>query len=163
MNADLEETLNELGPAYRDMVAGLRKPFEEEGRESVAAFVRRPSWRSPHCWLVAASVAVAFIAAAALFNAKAPVAENPRLAEGVYTIAYEPSPAAVDEMVRTQSPDGSWKNDYITRQNAAALKDVAQARVAYLKAVRYLRSRGLSPLTEGELRERAMLARSRRG
>lgn len=51
----------------------------------------------------------------------------------------------IPEMIATQRSDGSWKNDFLTRRNAAALKDCASpaAQIAYKKAVRNLRSRGI--------------------
>ncbi|MBQ6137808.1 MAG: hypothetical protein IJI73_10615, partial [Kiritimatiellae bacterium] len=59
-------------------------------------------------------------------------------------------------ILASQRADGSWTNDFITRQNAAALRrgESAAAKVAYRRAVRYLRSRGLSPLSDEELRDR---------
>ena len=51
----------------------------------------------------------------------------------------------VSEMIATQNSDGSWKSDFLTRRNAAALKlssDPA-ARIAYKKAARNLRLRGI--------------------
>ena len=51
----------------------------------------------------------------------------------------------VDEMIATQNPDGSWKNDFLTRRNAAALKGASgpAAAIAYKKAMRNLRTRGV--------------------
>ena len=48
-------------------------------------------------------------------------------------------------MIATQNPDGSWKNDFLTRRNAAALRGSSNpaAQVAYKKAMRNLRSRGV--------------------
>ena len=47
--------------------------------------------------------------------------------------------------IRTQNADGSWCNDFLTRRNAEALARCpdAGARVAYKKAMRNLRVRGL--------------------
>jgi ABC-type multidrug transport system fused ATPase/permease subunit len=59
--------------------------------------------------------------------------------------------AAVEEIIRRQRIDGSWGTDFLTRQNAAALKLVPSARSAYKKALRYLRSKGLQPMSEAEL------------
>lgn len=160
MNADLEKTLAELGPGYRGMVARMKAPFAEVSRPCGGVSPSSRWWRQPSSWLVAASLAVAFVSAVVLFRTGTPSSANPRLGPGVYTVAYISTPDAVDEMVRTQSPDGSWQNDFVTRQNAAALKDVAGARLAYRKAVRYLRSKGLSPMTESEFRERAGLAQA---
>ena len=51
----------------------------------------------------------------------------------------------ISEMIATQNPDGSWKNDFLTRRNAAALKACGDpaARIAYKKAARNLRLRGI--------------------
>ena len=51
----------------------------------------------------------------------------------------------ISEMIVTQNPDGSWKNDFLTRRNAAALKVCGDpaAQIAYKKAVRNLRLRGI--------------------
>ena len=53
----------------------------------------------------------------------------------------------ISEMIATQNPDGSWKNDFLTRRNAAALRvcDDPAARIAYKKALRYLNFKGLLP------------------
>ena len=53
----------------------------------------------------------------------------------------------VSEMIATQNPDGSWKNDFLTRRNAAALRVCGDpaARIAYKKAARYLSFKGLLP------------------
>ena len=53
----------------------------------------------------------------------------------------------ISEMIATQNPDGSWKNDFLTRRNAAALRVCGDpaARIAYKKAVRYLSFKGLLP------------------
>ena len=77
-----------------------------------------------------------------------------------YTLALTPTPAAIDEIVRTQAADGSWANDFLTRQNAAALREVDATSVAYRKAVRYLRTKGLAPLTDDELHVLAARAKS---
>jgi hypothetical protein len=76
-----------------------------------------------------------------------------------YTLAYAADARALDELVRTQRADGSWENDCLTRQNAAALRrsDDDAGRIAFRKAVRYLRSRGLAPLTEEEWLVRSRL------
>ena len=53
--------------------------------------------------------------------------------------------ATVAEMIATQNPDGSWQNDFLTRRNAAALKVCGDpaAQIAYKKAMRNLRARGV--------------------
>ena len=51
----------------------------------------------------------------------------------------------IPEMIATQNPDGSWKNDFLTRRNAAALRICSDpaAQIAYKKAMRNLRLRGI--------------------
>ena len=48
-------------------------------------------------------------------------------------------------MIASQNPDGSWANDFLTRRNAEVLRtsDDPEARVAYKKAMRNLRFRGM--------------------
>ena len=62
-----------------------------------------------------------------------------------YRLALAADGASIREMIRTQNADGSWKTDYLTKRNAAALKgsEIAEARVAYKKAMRNLRIRGV--------------------
>lgn len=152
MNKDLEATLAELGPGYRELVARMKASY---GLREDAPRVRRASFPRA-AYLAAASLALAFGAAA--FFAIAPrTAPSACLPANIYTAAYG-GPANVRELLETQRADGSWQNDFITRQNAAALRGVADASVAYRKAVRYLRSRGLSPLTDAELHERSLAA-----
>ncbi len=87
------------------------------------------------------------------------VAVVPAASASPYVLAYG-GEGSVDELVRTQRADGSWENDFLTRQNAAALRGSERASVAYRKAVRYLRSRGLAPLPDDEFRARALLVRN---
>lgn len=162
MNADLEKTLDELGPAYRDMVLEMKAAPEAEpvGR-TFAPFGESAPRPSPSRvpYLVAASLVALVAIAVVVRSAFAPAGAGTSSVGNPYTLAYGgASESAVDEMLRTQRPDGSWANDFITRQNAAALRGVASASVAYRRAVRYLRSKGLSPLSPDELRERGALA-----
>ena len=173
MNADLEKTLGELAPEYRDVVARLRSAREVEpvrfGLKDLApgrvADRRYPDLapgrvaRSPFSYLVAASL-VAALALAVLYvmpRGGSAVAEVPLT---VYTVAYAPTEEALEAIVASQRADGSWSNDFLTRQNAAALRASCEdrMRVAYRRAVRYLRSKGLSPLTDEELRQRGKYA-----
>jgi len=149
MNTDLENTLAGLGADYFAMVERLKAPFEEKPRAR----------RSSPVWLMAASLLVAALAAVAVLRPW-PAAMGRRAAPGEYMKAYRGADV-VEELLSTQNPDGSWQSDYLTRQNAAALKDVANASVAYRKALRYLRSRGLAPLSDEEFRRRAVLASNR--
>ncbi len=173
MNADLEETLEELGPDYREVVARLRDARTVSPRHAARPRVLPSiSWKGRTVGgLVAATLAlvcgVAFWflsgrpenAAEPASVAQVASASEASLGTQPYVLALEATPAAIDEILRTQAPDGSWQNDYLTRQNAAVLRRLGRANVAYRKAVRYLRSRGLEPLTEAELRARNSLAK----
>ena len=137
MNRDLEETLNELGPDYRAVVGRLRV-----GREAASGSRSSSDSRSSRraAYLVAASLlvliglTVVHLSQSQTSNLKPQTSSCPR--------EYR---ASVDEMIATQNPDGSWQNDFLTRRNAAALKVCGDpaARIAYKKAVRNLRSRGM--------------------
>ncbi len=163
MNADLEKTVGELGPGYRDVVARLRAAREVEPEKApVLGRAGAAPWcaaRSPFSYLAAASL-VAALALAVLYvmpRGGSAAAEVPLT---VYTVAYAPTEEALEAIVASQRADGSWSNDFLTRQNAAALRasDEDRMRVAYRRAVRYLRSKGLAPLTDEELRQRGEYA-----
>ncbi len=158
MNADLERTIEELGPEYRDVVDRLRNAAEVEPKRTVdnrqptaGVFLRRVGY------LVAASLFAA-IALSILFQG-APQAKSFPV-NSVYTVAYAPTEEALEVIVASQRADGSWSNDFITRQNAAALRasHEERMRIAYRRAVRYLRTKGLAPLTDDELRQRGEFA-----
>lgn len=137
MNRDLEETLNELGPDYRAVVARLRA-----GREAASGSRSSSDTRSSRkaAYLVAASLlvliglTVVHLSQSQTSNLKPQTSSCPR--------EYR---ATVAEMIATQNPDGSWQNDFLTRRNAAALKVCGDpaARIAYKKAMRNLRARGV--------------------
>lgn len=166
MNADLEETLKELGPDYREVVDRLRSA-QTAVPEAAPVRTRRPlriAW-----WTAGALAAASLAVLCSLVRPDlAPAAEStaplalqdggapaPSASPSIpYTLALAQTPAAIEEIVRTQAPDGSWQSDYLTQQNAAALRGVSSAAVAYRKAVRYLRTKGLSPLSESELKAR---------
>ncbi len=152
MNADLEKTLEELGPDYRAVVSHLlsaRTAEPEVSRPAVYPFLGLSRK------LVAATLLFT-LGAFAVHFATHPVRTAP--ASVPYRLALSPTPDHIAEIVRTQSPDGSWQSDYLTRQNAAALRGLPDASIAYRRAVRYLRAKGLEPLTDGELE--ALSARS---
>lgn len=167
MTKDLEDTLAELGPGYREVVdrlSGAYRPLPQVTaaavrREAAAAAARvlrhrraRASGLGVAC-LAAASLLV-FLGLAAVFAVRpAPARSDSRM---IYTVAYAPTAEALESIVSSQRADGSWANDFITQQNAAALRGAAGAgvRTAYKKAVRYLRSKGLRPLSEAELHRR---------
>lgn len=158
MTKDLEETLRELGPAYRPVVDRLlaaRTAAPDGGRTpSVHVFRRRTVFIRRTAGLAAAAVLLAFGLAAVFRPADSRAAVRGPL---VYTAAYAGSGSARAHLVATQRADGSWANDFLTRQNAAALAGATcpDERVAYKKALRYLRSKGLRPLSAAELKSRA--------
>ena len=136
MNRDLEEQVNEMGPDYRAVVARLRAAREAEPP------TRMGERRVTRGWLVAASLVVIVGFAAVFFSRPSgplrPSCPLARSAPREYVMT-------VPEMIASQNPDGSWKNDFLTRRNAEALRCCggAAAQVAYKRAVRNLRSKGL--------------------
>ena len=159
MNGDLEKTLNELGPEYRDVVARLRSAREVEPSGTRAFSLPRTEWWRHVGYLVAASLLVA-LGLSIFMQDAANAPREPYAGAKVYTIAYAPTEEALEIIVASQRADGSWSNDFITRQNAAALRasEDARMKIAYRRAVRYLRSKGLSPLTDDELKVRGEYA-----
>ena len=145
MTKDLEETLKGLGPGYRAvvgrLVGGAQVDFAP-GHRQFAIPARRFSFRRPllaaACIMILAGFATMFLGSDNHHHVRANAALEYRLAE-------TPGREAVAEMIRTQNADGSWRNDFLTRRNAAALATStdAQAKVAYKKAMRNLRVRGL--------------------
>ncbi len=158
MNADLERTIGELGPAYRDVVARLRSSSEVEP----SAAGRRLSPHPSRIWVRFGYLVAASLFAAISFCILFQESPAPRRihAAGVYTVAYAPTEEALETIVASQRADGSWSNDFLTRQNAAALRSSSdkRMRIAYRRAVRYLRAKGLEPLTDGELKARGEFA-----
>ncbi len=141
MNRDLQATLKKLGPDYHRLVREMKAPFED-----------RPTARPLPRWKIgylSAAVLAAVFGLTVWFRS----APAPRTAPRIYTIAYAATPDALRTIVASQRADGSWENDFLTRQNAAVLQNatIPDQRIAYLRAVRYLRRRGLSPFTEAEL------------
>jgi len=137
MNADLEEQLKELGTDCRAVVNRLRsaKTVEMQGEG------QGQRSRSTVEWLVAASLLVALGLSIVFLDSQSSI------------FNLQPSPAygareyhlSVPEMIATQNPDGSWQNDFLTRRNAEALArcEGQAARIAYKKAMRNLRARGI--------------------
>ena len=166
MNADLENTVEGLGPAYRDVVARLRASCEvEPTRIGPKALAPGRASRSPVSYLAAASLAAA-LALAVLYVAPRGGDAAAEVPLTVYTVAYAPTEEALELILASQRADGSWSNDFLTRQNAAALRASGdeRMRVAYRRAVRYLRTKGLAPLTDAELKARGeYAAKSRLG
>ena len=144
MNRDLDEQLNEMGPEYRAVVARLRasggaEDFRRETRDGRRGFMsevfRLKSYLTAASLLVLVGLSVLFLRTSdARLETRAAGAACPR----EYAMT-------VDEMIATQNADGSWKNDFLTRRNAAALKVCGSpaAQVAYKKALRNLRVRGI--------------------
>ena len=166
MNGDLEKTLEELGPEYRAVVARLRSAREVEPvRIGLKGFAPgRAGSSSGAIWrkagyLVAASVVVA-LGFSVFMQGAANAPREPYAGAKVYTVAYAPTEEALEIIVASQRADGSWSNDFITRQNAAALRasEDERMKIAYRRAVRYLRSKGLAPLTDDELKVRGEYA-----
>jgi len=132
MNADLEEQLKEMGADYQSVVARLRaaKTVEPKtvglGRRSTAE------------WLVAASLLIALALSVLLLPSYPPHSSHPSR----IPLEYRLSPA---EMIASQNSDGSWQNDFLTRRNAEILAkcDGLAARIAYKKALRNLRAKGI--------------------
>ena len=136
MNRDLEEQLNEMGPAYRAVVLRLRAA-REAGEEMTTGETRVT--RGTRGWLVAASLLIAIVfAVPCLSRLSRPSCPSSFLPPREYR-------ASVSEMIATQNADGSWKNDFLTRRNADALKGCADpaAQIAYKKAMRNLRAHGV--------------------
>ena len=159
MNGDLESTLNELGPEYRAVVARLRSAREIEPSGTRALSFTHTVWWRRAGYLVAASLAVV-LGLSIFMQDAANAPREPYAGAKVYTVAYAPTEEALEVIVASQRADGSWTNDFITRQNAAALRasEDARMKIAYRRAVRYLRSKGLAPLTDEELKLRGEYA-----
>ena len=143
MSRDLEEQLDEMGPEYRNLVARLKDAREADFRRETLG-VRRRGFVSKvfrlKSYLTAASLLV-FVGIGVVFLGRKNVRSEAQ-DSGFGPREYR---ASVAEMIATQNPDGSWKNDFLTRRNAAALKSCGDlaAQVAYKKALRNLRARGV--------------------
>ena len=154
MSEDLDRTLSELGGEYISVVARLKTLHEVE-----PAGRMRTSPRKRTFWLasmIAASLAVAVLSAVLLKRAEDSgdlASQSFASSRLPYMLAFSASDKNVlDEIKRTQNPDGSWMNDSLTRQNAAVLKKFDEKSLACRKAVRYLRFKGLRPLSDMEFR-----------
>ena len=147
MNRDLEDQLNEMGPAYRAVVARLRAGGEAEDFRRKTLGGRRGFMSKVFClksYLTAATLLV-LVGFGVFFLGRKDLGHETK------DVSFAPREyrASVAEMIATQNPDGSWTNDFLTRRNAAKLKasDDPAARIAYKKAARYLTAKGLAPLT----------------
>ena len=155
MSRDLERQLEEMGPAYRTVVARLRAAREvEPGGQRTKDSRQRPlsAVFCPLSYLVAASLLVLLGLGVVLFQTIKQSNNSPSLytvrvtdAQTEYTRAELRGDELVKELIRTQNPDGSWKDDALTRRNAEVLRTCKsdEAQAAYRKAIDNLRSRGL--------------------
>ena len=147
MNRDLEEQLDEMGSEYRTVVTRLRaarEAGEDLGPETLGAGRGRLGFMSKvfrlKSYLTAASLLV-LVGLGVHFTRTLDIRPKTRNVE----CAPREYRATIPEMIATQNPDGSWQNDFLTRRNADALKLCADpaAQIAYRKAVRNLRVRGV--------------------
>ena len=136
MSRDLDEQLKEMGPEYRAVVARLRAA--REAADVLNVF--RPGSKVLRPVLAAASM-LFLIGLGVTFLGR----QDFRRETKDVRCAPREYRASVPEMIATQNPDGSWKNDFLTRRNAAALKVCSDpaAQIAYKKAMRNLRTRGV--------------------
>lgn len=153
MTEDFKETLDELGPEYIQVVDKLKNLGEIEPRNG-RFFVKRSVFFKRIGVLLAASltlvIAMTFYFVKSNWDKKG-IAEIDISASKPYFLAFNlTDERSIEEIKRTQKPDGSWNNDLLTRQNATALMKVDKSSLAYRKAMRYLRSKGLSPLSDSE-------------
>lgn len=145
MTKDLKETLLELGPEYASVVNRLIDgKIPNEKRAFSFAFL------SLNKFLVAASIAISLAIATVYVSFKSSQHNILNNVPRAYKLAFIPS--ARTEIVSTQHEDGGWGSDFITRQNAAVLEGskIESERIAYRKAVRYLRLKGISPISKCE-------------
>jgi hypothetical protein len=148
MNADLERQLEEMGPEYRKVVNRLIEAYEP------VSAIRPPRRRR---WIIGSGLLAAGLAVSAgVFmrpdaDRVPPAVKMKNVCATEYELAHRGDDGSIAEIVRRQRVDGSWATDFLTRQNAAVLKRTPSARTAYKKALRYLRSKGLSPMSEEEL------------
>ncbi|MGN0833378.1 MAG: hypothetical protein ACI4RD_06990 [Kiritimatiellia bacterium] len=139
MNADLERELQEhpeLRPVVGRLLAGRERNVER------ALPVRRPLFASRVLRFAPPLAAASLLAALAFSVWFRPAPSGQPVRRGVY--GAREYHLTAEEMIATQNPDGSWQNDFLTQRNAAVLRNVPSAAVAYKRAVRYLRSKGLA-------------------
>ena len=146
MNEDLERQLSEMGPEYRAVARRVVDAFAAPPRKARTAL-----WTPRLSAGLAAAAAVALaLGIGAMFRGESPsktYTVRVTDAGAEYLLAHMRGDEAVKEMIRTQRPDGGWGSDFLTRQNAAALRrcESPEAQVAYRKAARNLRVRGIAP------------------
>ena len=151
MSKDLERQLDEMGPEYRAVVARLKAAETAETAQDLRLETRDLRWGfmsqvfGLKSYLTAASLlvlvglSVHFLFQPSTLNSQ-PSTLNPQPAYGAREYRL-----SVDEMIATQNADGSWANDFLSKRNAEALRQSGSpgARVAYKKALRNLRAKGL--------------------
>jgi len=138
MNADLEEQLKEMGPDYQSVVARLRSARTVEPGHKGLSFAR-----STAAWLIAASIlGVVGLTILCLDSQPSTFSFQPSASPAYGAREYHLSP---EEMIAAQKPDGGWQNDFLTRRNAEILAkcEGKVARIAYKKALRHLRAKGI--------------------
>ena len=163
MSRDLERQLEEMGPAYRTVVARLRAARAvEPGGQRTQDSRQRPlsAVFCPLSYLVAASLLVLLGLGVIFFQSikqsntqtikhsnNSPSLYTVRVTDArtELTLAELRGDARVKEIIRTQRDDGGWGSDELTRQNAELLKSCPDeaAQTAYRKAIGNLRARGL--------------------
>lgn len=144
MSADLEATLTELGPGYREVVGRLRAAYEPQSDDGSDRFRGRLL-----AVLAAAAIFACLVLGIHLGVVRATTSvENAyvvRVSDAAheYRLALMRNDEAVKELIRTQDADGGWKTAFLTRQNAEALRFCTspEAQVAYKRALRNLRAR----------------------
>ena len=149
MNADLERELQEH-PELRAVVSRLRAGRERSVERVIS--IRRPFFVSRVFRFAPPLAAASLLAALALFSWFR--ASPSRQIAQTCSYGARQYPLTAEEMRATQNPDGSWQSDFLTQRNAALLRHVPSAAVAYKRAVRYLRARGLEPFG-GEMKRGA--------
>lgn len=153
MTEDFKETLDELGPEYIQVVDKLKNLGEIEPRNG-RFLVKRSVFFKRIGVLLAASLTLVIAMTFFFVSNEGSEKEITKVALSApkpYFLAFNlTDERSIEEIKRTQKPDGSWNNDLLTRQNATALMKVDKSSLAYRKAMRYLRSKGLSPLSDSE-------------
>ena len=166
MTKDLEDTLNELGPEYRSVVDRLLSMPSAPGTTLSSPSTMHYALGTRHYLLAASLLLVISLAIwnftstifhSSFFIFHSSPSPSPSSAPAVYTVAYASDEFALRAILDSQRSDGSWSNDYLTMQNAAALRRAHDeaSQIAYKRAVRYLRTKGLGPISDAELRERS--------
>ena len=147
MTQDLEETLQELGDGYRPVVDRLLAAYRlPDAGAKPSAEASAVAWGVA---MLAAASLVAFLGFGLVFRSEPPASRvyTVRASDAAheYMLAIVRDDNAVQEMIRTQRADGGWGSDFLTRQNAAALRlcKGEDARIAYRRAMRNLRIRGV--------------------